>query len=241
MLRAPSCRSGRAALPPRRAPLRGRQPAGRLPPDTATCRGARSGEKGSAGRGGAHCPQPSSAARRGRGEPIGSRKGRAGLCRTQNGPSPALRGAEGPQPAPARSRRDPAAPSPHSARRGAEPPQPRPRCPPSPPGPARPRGRPKGRGGGRFTWPRGRRGRRGRRLPGGGARWRGEAGGRRSGGGHVGAAAGGTWGRGPPPTHNAAAAAGGRGRGKKITAKSYWQRWDSNPRPRRDWSLNPAP
>lgn len=31
--------------------------------------------------------------------------------------------------------------------------------------------------------------------------------------------------------------AGGRDKRKKLP----WQRWDSNPRPRRDWSLNPAP
>ena len=27
----------------------------------------------------------------------------------------------------------------------------------------------------------------------------------------------------------------------EITKKSFWQRWDSNPRPRRDWCLKPAP
>ena len=28
---------------------------------------------------------------------------------------------------------------------------------------------------------------------------------------------------------------------KSQLSKNCWQRWDSNPRPRRDWSLNPAP
>ncbi len=27
----------------------------------------------------------------------------------------------------------------------------------------------------------------------------------------------------------------------QIIGKQYWQRWDSNPRLQRDWSLNPAP